>query len=210
MGNTTALTSFNRFLLILIAITIILFWAGMVFLVWAFPEELGLIFSGMGRTLRVQPALLQIIISGFGGSAIAVSILILIGELFPKEEAVLKVSGQAAISIEVVVGTLKQALEQQPGVRAARPIIVQHNNDVDVLVDLNTDLDGELAPKADESVQIVRNLLERTWGLRVKDVKVTFAPSRLNLSGRQDPDGEIIGPGLIQRPTTEEPKPPGP
>ena len=202
------MTTFNRFLLILLALGGALFWAGAIFTVWVFPRELSEILRAFSATLRLQPTLLQGMVTAFGVSAMAVSLLVLVGELFPQEPTMVAVDnvhgGTAAITIAALLQGLKQELEQRTGVQAVRPTITPRRNGIDVHVELHAGPETQLVHKAEDVSRIVHDQIEEKWGLKLRNVQVTFtqpihADGQAQHSTGNDPSkatGDIIVPSL--------------
>lgn len=208
------MTTFNRYFLVLLATAATLFWGGAVFAIWAFPGELTLAFRDLSLLIRLQPVLAQTLVTAFGVSAMAVSLLILVGELFPQEPSIVALSsvqgGTAAITLSALLQGLKQELEQQTGLQAVRPSITSRRDGIDVQVELHAERDAQLSDRAEEVSQAARDLLEGKWGLKVKNVHVTFTspigetraatPRSEGGSPQGQRSSEIVVPALLQTP----------
>ncbi len=172
------MNTFNRFLLIILALGSALFWMAAVLSIWVFPRELAEVFRSFSTMLRLQPSVLQGLITALGVSAGAVSLLVLVGELFPQEPTMVTVDnvhgGTAAVTVAALMLGLKQQLEERTGLQAVRPTVTSHHNGLDVHVEMHADQDTQLVHSAESITQAVRTQVEGQWGLKLHNVRVTF------------------------------------
>ena len=172
------MNAFNRFLVILLAATGIFLWLAAIFLVWFFPGELTVALRDLAGLLRTSTLLVQGGLTAFGVSSILVALLILVGELTPRQSTEVQLThvtnGTAAVSVDAIAQRLKSALEQMPQVSMARPKISNFRNAIDVLVELRSEPEAHLSAQADEVCQAVRAIVEEQLGVRLRNVRVTF------------------------------------
>lgn len=202
------MNTFNRFLVILIALTAICFSLAALLVVWVLPNELGASLRQTALILRDNPILLQGLVTAFGVSFILVSLLILVGEFGPQQPASIPLAGVAGggatVSVDTITERIKGEVEQLPGVRMARPRVRTGRGGVTVALEVRSEPDVHLPTKADEVVQVVRRAVEDRLGVPVRDVRVNFQPD----SGRGSPrpQGDIRVPGA-QTPPEPPPAP---
>lgn len=197
------MNTFNRFLVILIALTAICFSLASLLAVWVIPDDVGVSLRQTATILRSQPLVIQGLVTAFSVSFILVALLILVGEFGPQEPSAIPLAGVAGggatVSIETITERIKDEVEQVPGVRMARPRVRTRRGAIDATVELRTFPDVHLPTKADEVVQTVRRAVEEGLGVPVKDVRVNFQPDAGRGSAR--PQGEIRVPGAAEPPT---------
>lgn len=197
------MNTFNKFLVILLALASIVFWLTVVFIVWTLPGELALALRDTAGLIRGSQLLFQGLVTAFGVSSVLVALLILAGEFSSQEPAFVIITqvsgGTAAISLDAIAQRLKSELEQLPQVRMARPRIRNLRNVIDVLVEVRTDPDTHLPTKADEVCRVVRQIAEERLGVRLKDVRVNIQPdahARPSFTA-PTPPAESVAPGEI-------------
>ena len=170
--------TFNKFLVILLAVAGIFFWLTTISIAWLLPVELSTALRGTAILIRSNILLFQGLITAFGVSSLLVSLLILAGEVSEHEPSVLRLpsftGGTAFIPFEAVVQALRSDLELVPQVQTALPHIRNARNAIEVFVDLRTDPDTHLPTKAEEVCRTVRETAEKRLGIPVKDVKVNI------------------------------------
>lgn len=206
------MNTFNKFLVILLAVTGIFFWLTAIFIAWLLPVELSTALRGAAILIRSNVLLFQGLITAFGVSSILVSLLILAGEFSEYEPSVLRLpsftGGTAFIPFEAVVQTLRSDLELVPQVRTALPHVRNVRNAIEVFVDLRTDPDAHLPTKAEEVCRTVKETAEKRLGIRVRDVKVNIQHAfqakdaravPQHEAGQTDPQ-EILVPAALSAP----------
>lgn len=203
------MNTFNRFLVILIALTAICFSLAALLVVWVLPNEFGASLRQTALMLRDSPILIQGLVTAFGVSFILVALLILVGEFGPQEPSAIPLAGVAGggatVSVDTITERIKDEVEQLPGVRMARPRVRAGRGAVDVAVELRTFPDVHLPTKADEVVQSVRRAVQEGLGIQVKDVRVNFQPDAGR--GAPRPQGKIRVPGVAPEPPAGRPDP---
>lgn len=170
--------SFNRFLVILICLTGVIFWCLVLLVVWSAPTELGAALGQIGRILRLQPALLQVLASGFGVSSILVSLLILAGEFTAQSAGIVRLTGSsgAEVSLETVGGHLRAALTATPSVASVRPQVRRRGvSAIDVRLEVEPMAGAVLPALADQLAAATKHQVERELGLTLRNVTVQFA-----------------------------------
>lgn len=170
--------TFNRFLVILICLTGVIFWCLVLLVVWFAPTELGTALGQIGRILRLQPVLLQVLTSGFGVSSVLVSLLILAGEFTARSAGSVRLasSQSADVSLETVGGHLRAALMPTPNVASLRPLVRRRGvSAIDVRLEVEP-LAGSMLPAlADQLAAATKHQVERELGLTLKNVTVQFS-----------------------------------
>ena len=71
------MNTFNRFFVILVCVTTIIFWCLVMLGLWTLPARLTELFFTLSRIFRTGPLLLQTLVSAFGLSAVLLSLLVL-------------------------------------------------------------------------------------------------------------------------------------
>lgn len=217
------MNTFNKFLVILLAVTGIFLWLTAISIAWLLPVELSTALRGTAILIRSNVLLFQGLITAFGVSSILVSLLILAGEFSEHEPSVLRLpsftGGTAFVPFEAVVQTLRSDLELVPQVRTALPHVKNVRNAIEVFVDLRTDPDAHLPTKAEEVCRTVRETAEKRLGIRVRDVKVNIQHAFQAKDARAVPQHEagqtdsleILVPGALSMPesATGPREPPG-
>ena len=192
------MNTFNKFLVILIALGSICLWFGAIFAVWFLPEKLLLALRDTAFLLRDNTQLARGFVSAFGVSAILVALLILAGEFSPGQPRWLRIGrvagGTAVVTIEAMTGQLKAEIERVAMVQMARPRIISvRKNAADVIVELRTAGQAHLPTVADEVCNIVREVMENQMGTELRSVRVAFqqAGRGANRGGAGGPQGPI-------------------
>ncbi len=192
------MNTFNKFLVILIALGSICLWFGAIFAVWFLPEKLLLALRDTAFLLRDNTQLVRGFVSAFGVSAILVALLILAGEFSPGQPRWLRIGrvagGTAVVTIEAMTGQLKAEIERVAMVQMARPRIISvRKNAADVIVELRTAGQAHLPTVADEVCNIVREVMENQMGTELRSVRVAFqqAGRGANRGGAGGPQGPI-------------------
>jgi len=195
--------TFNRFLVILVALAGICFSLAAVLAVWAIPSELGASLRQTSLVLRDNPILLQGLVTALAVSFVLVALLILVGEFSPQTPAAIPLAGVtgggATVAVATVTERIKSEVEQVSGVRMARPRVRPGRGAVDVVIEVRSDPDVHLPSKAAEVVQVVRSATEERLGVQVRNIRVNFQPD----SGRgapARPQGDIRVPGASTAP----------
>ena len=198
------MNTFNKFLVILLALASVMFWLTVVFIVWTLPGELVLALRDTAALIRGSQLLFQGLVTAFGVSSVLVALLILAGEFSSQEAAfvsITRVSGGSAVSsLDAIAQRLKSELEQLPQIRMARPRIRNLRNAIEVLVEVRTDPEAHLPTKADEVCQAVRQIAEERLGVRLKNVRVNIQPdahARPSFTTPMPPVAEPVAPGEI-------------
>ena len=211
------MSTFNKFLVILLALASIVFWLTVVFIVWTLPGELALALRDTAVLIRGSQLLFQGLITAFGVSSVLVALLILAGEFSSQEPSVAIISqvtgGSAVISLDAIAQRLKSELEELPQIRMVRPRIRNLRKAIDVRLEVRTDPETHLPTKADEVCRVVRQITEDRLGVRLKDVRVNIQPDAHERPSATTPTppaapvatGEILVPGSsgTTEPTSE-------
>ena len=193
------MNTFNRFLLIILALGSALFWMAAVLSIWVFPRELAEIFRSFSTMLRLQPSVLQGLITALGVSAGAVSLLVLVGELFPQEPTMVTVDnvhgGTAAVTIAALMLGLKQQLEERTGLQAVRPTVTSHHNGLDVHVEMHADSGYAACPQCGEYNASGPDSGGRAVGTeatqRAGDLYPAYLPGQAAPKQRQQPEQRV-------------------
>jgi hypothetical protein len=98
--------------------------------------------------------------------------------------------GEAQIVVESVVDRLSYQVDQLPGVLSVVPTVVPDRRGVEVSLDVEMAVDGNLAASIEEISAITRRVVEDDLGLRLK------GKPRLNLRTVEDP-GPL--PGVVTK-----------
>lgn len=205
------MNTFNRFLVILLTLLGLLFWFGVVLLVWLFPRELSLILRDLAALFRTETLVMQGVTTAAAVSFILVDLLILLGEFSSEQPAVveLRTDGGTSVSLATIAQRLKDELEALPGVAMARANVRAAKNLVELRLEVRPERDAQLPAMAEEVHQRTRMVVENQLGVRLRDVRVVFHTA--NNAGREDTPPtttrDIVVPGATARPQRmEEPK----
>lgn len=172
------MNAFNRFLVILGALAVAFFWLGAIFIILVLPEQLLLALRDTAFAIRNNTLLVQVFVTAFGVSAILVALLILAGEIAPRQPTAVRINhvstGSAVISIDAMVQQLRGAIEAVPLVSMARPRLTVRKGAVDVVVELRTSAQAQLRTVADDVCAVVRRVVEGEIGAELRSVRVAF------------------------------------
>ena len=195
------MNTFNKFLVILMALMLISFWVTAILLIWLVPDALGNTLRNLSVLLRAHNLLFQILLTTFGVSTVLVSLLILAGEFSDHEPSVFKIatpSGAVAfVPLESLAQRLKNEIESSGQVHMARVRLRPAKDKLDVLADVAVAPDTGLATKLQEIEAIVRGAAQEQLGVPVRNV-------RLNL--RHAARGSSA-PAMAQEPPVPVPQP---
>ena len=193
------MNTFNKFLVILIAIGSILLWFGAIFAVWTLQDRLLLALRDTAFLLRDNVQLVRLFVTAFGVSAILVALLILAGEFSPGQPRSIQIGnvagGTAVVTIEAMTSRLKAEIERVAMVQMARPRITIRKNAADVVVELRTAGQVHLPPVADNVCNVVRDVMENQMGAQLRSVRVAF--QQTGRGGGQGSQGGVQGPITI-------------
>lgn len=198
------MNTFNRFLVILGALAVIFFWLGAIFIILVLPDQLLLGLRDTAFAVRNNTVLVQVFVTAFGVSAILVALLILAGEIAPRQPNSVRINhvatGSAVISLEAMAQQLKGAIETVPLVSMARPRLSVRKGAVDVVVELRTATQAQLRNIADEVCAVVRQVVENEIGAELRSVRVAFQQTGRGGSAHPSTTGPITvaqppGPG---------------
>ncbi len=170
--------TFNRFLVILLCLSGVIFWVLVLLIIWFAPTELGSALGQIGRQLRLQPTLLQVVVSGFGLSSVLVALLILAGEFTAQSAGTVRLTGggrSADVSLDAVNAHLRAALTQIDGVASVRPMVRRTGaSSIEVRLEVEPANGIALPPLADQLAAAVKHQVETELGLSLKNVTVQF------------------------------------
>ncbi|MSQ10361.1 MAG: hypothetical protein EXR52_05075 [Dehalococcoidia bacterium] len=170
--------TFNRFLVILLCLTGVIFWALFLLILWFAPTELGSALGQIGRQLRLQPALLQVVASGFGLSSVLVALLILAGEFTAQSAGTVRLTGggrSADVSLDAVNVHLRATLTPIDGLASVRPMVRRTGaSSIEVRLEVEPAGGVALPALADQLATSVKHQVETELGLSLKNVSVQF------------------------------------
>lgn len=170
------MNTFNKFLVILMALMVVSFWVTAVLLVWLLPDALGGAMRSFSVLLRAHNLLFQAVITTFGVSSILVSLLILAGEFAEHEPAVIKLAtssgGVAFVSLDSLSQRLKSEVESIAQIQLVRLRVRPVRDQLDVLAEVAVTPDAHLTTKSEEVMAMVRSVATQRMGVPVKNVRV--------------------------------------
>lgn len=180
--------TFNRFLVILVCLTAIIFWALVLLVIWAAPTELGGALVAIGRQLRLQPFLLQALVTGFGACSVLVSLLILTGEFTARNGSTVRVAqssgGPAEVSLEAIGAALRARLADVEGVLRVRPVVHRASaTSVDVRLEVRAAPTALLAALADRLAAEARDTVAQSLGVGLRRLSVLFVEGEFGADG---------------------------
>ncbi|GEM_PF-3222943 len=170
------MNTFNKFLVVLMALMTVSFWVTAVLLVWLLPDALGSAMRSFSVLLRAHNLLFQAVITTFGVSSILVSLLILAGEFAEHEPAVIKLNtssgGVAFVALDSLSQRLKSEVESIEQIQMVRLRVRPVRNQLDVLAEVAVAPDAHLTTKSEEVMAVVRAVATQRMGVPVKNVRV--------------------------------------
>lgn len=206
------MNTLNRILVIALVFISAMFWAGVIFSVWAFPREMSSSLGNLAAYMRANVGFVQIMVTIFGTASILVALLLLLAEISPQEDSVVHLpqvkGGTVLITTESIAQQVKHYVDQVPQVRLIRTVVSPAGTAVDILLELGTDSDANTAEKSTEVCQVVRDCVEGRIGLKLRRLTVNvhfepFTPSPAKaIQGSPvygtDPSEEILVPSASE------------
>lgn len=172
------MNTFNRFFVILVCVTTIIFWCLVMLGLWTLPARLSELFLNLSRIFRTTPLFLQTLVSAFGLSAVLLSLLVLAGEFTSQRRGTVRLQrsgGHAEVPVETIATRLRAALEGVDGLLSARPLVRTVTADaVEVLVEAHAAHGVALPPLADRVSLRVQQAVFDEMGVNLRTVRVTF------------------------------------
>jgi len=177
---------FNRVLVILLAVLGLAGGVASIAAMLMAPEEVLAYFEAWITYFRAD-YLWQLAWTGvaFGGILSLVSLALLILEFGPRRSRLVQLTqvggGQGYLTVESVSQRVRQEVEALPEIKSARPRVTSRGREVDVYLELRTDLGAAISAKTEEVCQVVRQTVEQGLGIKLRrlDVEVQHeAPSR--------------------------------
>jgi hypothetical protein len=173
------MNTFNRFLVILLCISGVIFWSLLLVVVWTAPAEFGLTLTNLGRLFRIQPVMLQALITGVGLSCIVLGLLVLVGEFTPQRSRPVRIRGgeheTAEITTDAIAALLHDRLALLGGLAFAHATAQAVSADaVNLLVEAEALPNAHLDTVAGEISREAHQVVQTELGVSLRSVRVTF------------------------------------
>ncbi len=119
---------------------------------------------------------LQILVASAAALVAIACFLLLLLEIVPRSAKGVRLTGvtgaSAELTVDAIVNRIRYEVEGVPEVRQVRPSVSTKGKAVDVTIQLFTDLTSDVAAKAEEVSQIVRDTVENKLGVKLRNLHV--------------------------------------
>ncbi|MBI2864030.1 MAG: alkaline shock response membrane anchor protein AmaP [Chloroflexi bacterium] len=121
----------------------------------------------LGSQILVAVAAALVAIAGF---------LLLLLEVVPRSAKGVRLTGvtgaSAQLTVDAIVNRIRYEVESVPGVQQVRPTVAPKGQEVDVVLELFTDITVDVASKTEDVSRIVRDTVENKLGVKTHNLKV--------------------------------------
>jgi hypothetical protein len=174
---------FNRLILILITLASVTFWGAVILLVLVWPNEAMDYVSGWIAYFKggnVWQFSMGVVIVAVIFGLLAFALLLL--EISPRRRSAVQITqvqgGTGLLTTEAIVQRLKRDVEVIPQVQQVKPEVTSRGKSVDIHADLQTDPAVDVAPKTEEVIGVIRSIVEKGMGVKLRNLQVNIRHGR--------------------------------
>ena len=172
----------NRVFVTLSSLTILFAAAAFIWISWSAPRDMAISFRSLALFASNSPGTLRLIITGVGGIAILLCLLILLAELSPESKDDIQIAnvkgGKAKISVKAVQERIINELSQLEYVDKVDPTVKSRGSAADIHVAVQSS-SVSYQNEANKVLQMVRDAIERDMGVKVRRLDATFTTEPL-------------------------------